>query len=596
MFRLLKYLKRRDFIFLFLAFIFIFGQVYLELMMPDFTKKLTAIVNTEGSDMGEVWFNGGMMLLCAAGAMACAIATSYFVSFIASHFSASLRKALFDKIMSFSSKEIHRFHTASLITRTTNDVVQLQNFLAMGLAMLIRAPIMAVMAILKISASDVSWTIATVTCVGIIAVFVVIGVFAVLPKFTKIQQLTDDLNASARENVTGVRIIRAFNAESYQGEKYEKVNKQITGIHLFVSRFMGLFNPILTLAMNGLILAIYWIAAVLINKVVVNPATFEGTADRVAIVADMAAFSQYAIQVIMAFLMLVLIFVIMPRTIVSAKRINEVLSVSPSIVDGAPETESEEKNEVLQGISDAKIIFDHVNFSYSGDEHYAIKDANLVINKGETVAFIGATGCGKTTLINLMMRFYDVSGGSVIVDGRDVRSYSLSDLRGRISLAPQKAGLLKGTIRSNVAYGQRDIDEERLSKSLDVACCDFVSELENGVDSPVAQGATNYSGGQKQRISIARAVYKDSDILVFDDSFSALDFKTDSKVRKNIRRECAGKTVLIVAQRIGTIRNADKIVVMDKGEIVGIGTHKELLENNQVYREIALSQLAKEEL
>lgn len=594
MFRLLKYMKRRDLIFLLFVVLTVIGQVFLELKMPEYTKNLTSIATNQGNDLGAVWFNGGMMLLCAVGAMFCAFFTSYFASFIASHFSASLRKALFEKILSFSSKEIHRFHTASLITRTTNDVVQVQNFVAMGLGMLIRAPIMAIWAIVKISSSDISWTLATAISIGVIAVFVVIGIVAALPKFTVIQKLTDDLNSVARDGVTGVRVIRAFNAEDYQKKEYEAVNDKITRTHLFVSRLLSLFNPLLNIVLNGLVLAIYWIAAILINRIAIDPANMVASyAERVTVVGNMAAFSQYAIQVVMSFLMLVLIFIIMPRTIVSAKRINEVLRVEPSIVDG---DKNEQKMPNLQGESVPAIVFDNVDFSYSSDEHYAIKGASLTIEKGETVAFVGATGCGKTTLMNLLLRFYDVTGGAIYVNGIDVRNYALGDLRNEISLSPQKASLLKGTIKSNVAAGQKEVDEERLALALRVANCEFVDSLENGADAAVAQKGSNFSGGQKQRIAVARTIYKDSNILVFDDSFSALDFKTDAAVRKAIAKECAGKTVLIVAQRIGTIRNADKIVVMEDGQIVGVGTHKELMKNNAVYQEIALSQLDEEEL
>ena len=590
---LLKYMKKLDWLFLFIAAGLIVLQVYLELTMPEYTKNLIAFVTSEGSDQSEVWYNGGMMLLCAGGSLLSAIACSFFVSYVASDFSASLRERLYRHILSFSNKEIHRFHTASLITRTINDIVQVQNFLAMGTQMLIKAPVMAVWAIVKISTSNLTWTMATAVAVAVIAVVVVLGIIFCLPKFTKIQKLTDSLNEAARENVSGVRIIRAFNAEDYQKEKYEKVNNDITGTHLFVSRVTGLLNPVLNLALNALTLVIYWIAALLINDIKFNMATQEtmyaSMLERAMVVADMTVFSQYALQVIMSFLMLMFVFLILPRTLVSAKRIKEVLKAESTIKDG-------ENNGDLQGNVNSAIVFDHVNFSYSGDDHYALSDIDFSIEKGETVAFIGATGCGKTSIINLLLRYYDVSSGRVLVNGVDVRDYALKDLREEFSYAPQKASLLRGSIKSNVTYGHKEIDEDRLNRALDNACCEFVKNLENGVDSEVAQAGNNFSGGQKQRISIARALYKNADILVFDDTFSALDFKTDSEVRRNIHNECKGKTVLIVAQRIGTIRNADKIVVIDKGKVVGIGSHEELLKGNEVYREIALSQLSEEEL
>ncbi|MCR5078439.1 MAG: ABC transporter ATP-binding protein/permease [Bacilli bacterium] len=593
MFSLFRHFKKLDWLFLFIAAGLIVLQVYLELLMPEYTENLTVFVTSAGTDQSEVWKNGGMMLLCAGGSLLSAITCSFFISYVASDFSATLREKLYRHILSFSNKEIHHFHTASLITRTTNDIVQVQNFVAMGTQMLIKAPLMAIWAIIKISNSNLSWTLATVIVIVIIAIVVVLGIIFCIPKFTKIQKLTDDLNERARENVSGVRIVRAFNAEEHQKTKYENVNNEITGTHLFVSRITGLLMPVLNLAMNGLTLVIYWIAALLINNIALDTsstaAMMEGIAERANVIAKMTVFSQYSMQVIMSFLMLMFVFLILPRTLVSAKRIKEVLKTESTIKDG-------ENNRELQENEIPAIVFDHVNFSYAGDSHYAVSDINFVINKGETVAFIGSTGCGKTTLINLLLRYYDVTSGEVMVNGVDVRNYTLSGLRKKFSYAPQKASLLKGTIKSNVGYGQREIDEDRLGKALSCACCDFVNELEKGVDSEVAQGGHNYSGGQRQRLSIARAIYKDADILVFDDTFSALDFKTDSQVRRNIHNECEGKTVLIVAQRIGTIRNADKIVVMDKGKVVGIGTHEELIKSNDVYREIALSQLSEEEL
>ena len=590
MFRLFRYFRKIDWLFVALAIGLIVVQVWLELTMPDYTKELTTIVQTESNDMGGVWRNGGLMLACAFGSMVSAIACSFLIASVAANFSRNLRTRLFATISSFSNKEIHQFHTASLITRTTNDVVQMQNFIAMGLHMLVKAVIMAVWALAKISASEISWTVATAICIGAIVVCVIIVVATCLPKFRKIQSLIDSLNAAARENITGVRVIRAFNAQEYQDAKYEKVNDEITRTNLFTMRITSSLNPLLTMAVNGLILAIYWIGAVLINNIEFNPLSPDAQTQalsRVMVISNMAAFSQYALQVVMSFMMLIVIFIILPRTLVSGKRIYEVLQTKPSIVDGPGSMGTTERG---------TIEFQNVSFSYGGEGHEVVKNINFRIEKGETVAFIGATGCGKTTLINLMMRYYDVTSGRILVNGEDIHNLKLEELRANFSYAPQKAALFKGTIKSNIAYGQEEVDEEKLAKAMKIAQCGFVDGLESGVDSEVAQGGTNYSGGQKQRLSIARAVYKDADIFVFDDTFSALDYRTDMLVRKGIKENLADKTVLIVAQRIGTIKNADKIIVLDDGEIVGVGSHKELLEGNAVYQEIAHSQLDKEEL
>ena len=590
MLRLFKYLKLRDWLFLAISVGLIVLQVWLELTMPDYTKELTTIVQTESQNMGDVWKNGGLMLACAAGSMVSAVICAFLVASVAANFSKTLRTNLFERISSFSNKEIHEFHTASLITRTTNDVVQMQIFVSMGTQLLIKSPVMAIWAIFKISASEVSWTVATAISIGVLVVAVSILIVTCLPKFRKIQRLTDDLNAAARENITGVRVIRAFNAEEYQDAKYEKVNNEITRINLFTARVTGSLGPLLILLMNALILAIYWIGAILINNIndFSSPVAAQGSIlERIGVIANMAAFSQYALQVVMSFMMLVFIFIILPRVIVSGNRINEVLKTKPSIVDG---------DVTHSGAEVGSLEFNHVSFSYGGDGHEAVSDINFKVNKGETVAFIGATGCGKTTLINLMMRYFESSEGTIKVSGVPVKDYKLDVLREQFSYAPQKAALFKGTILSNVTYGQSEIDSARVDLALKIAQCEFVSSLEKGVENEVAQGGTNYSGGQKQRLSIARAVYKDAPIFVFDDTFSALDYRTDMLVRKAIKENLRDKTVIIVAQRIGTIKNADKIVVMDEGRIVGVGTHEELLANNLVYQEIAHSQLDKEEL
>lgn len=594
MHKLVKYIRKIDYLFLLISVGLIVLQVYLELKIPEYTTELTKFATstlTTSSDLPEVYKNGGLMLACAVSSMIAGIITSFFISTFSSNLSRKIRDELYKKILTFSNKDIHRFHTASLITRTTNDVVQIQNFASMGVQLLIKAPTMAIWGICKISATKLSWTMAALIAVGIIVIAVTIAVIVCLPRFKKIQKLTDSLNAQARENITGVRVIRAFNAEKYQDVKYEKINKDITDNNMVTSKTMGLISPIMSFVMNGLILAIYWLGVVIINDIKVdNQNMMQAMIERGEIVANMIAFTSYAMQIIMAFIMLIMIFIILPRTIVSTKRINEVLDTKPSIVDG--NLNDEQVTE--QGVVSLK----NVSFSYYDDEHYALKDINLDINKGETVAIIGPTGCGKSTLVNLMMRFYDISIGEIDVDGHNVKDYKLNDLRKRFSLAIQKAMLFKGTIKDNIALGvdEKDIDENKINEVLDIANCEFVSNLENKENSEVSQGGSNYSGGQKQRISIARTLYKDSEIMIFDDTFSALDYKTDFNVRKKIKENLKDKTVIIIAQRIGTIKNADKIVVMEDGHIDAIGTHEQLLKESKVYQEIALSQLSKEEL
>lgn len=480
-----------------------------------------------------------------------------------------------------------KFSVPSLITRTTNDVMQIQNFMAMGVQLLFKAPIMAIWAICKISSTNIAWTTAVLISVVVIVICVGILVSLCLPRFRKIQKLTDDINNVMRENVAGVRVVRAFNAEEYQESKFEKVNNSITKNNLFTSRAMGLMSPVMTLVMNGLTIAIYWIGAIMINNIALTGA--ESISERIAVVGNMAAFTQYAMQVIMAFMMLIIIFVILPRTIVSGNRINEVLKTEPTIKNGHLQYPTS-----LEG----EIEFRNVSFKYpdSGENENALTDISFKIGKGQTLAIIGATGSSKTTLINLIPRFNDVTSGEVFVNGVNVKDYDEKDLRQKISIASQKAVLFKGTIKDNIVYANENINQEKIDKALEISQSDFVYNLENGVESEVAQGGTNFSGGQKQRLSIARTLYKDSEIMIFDDTFSALDYKTDMLVRKAIKQNLSDKTIIIVAQRIGTIKDADKILVLDEGKIVGEGTHKELLENCPIYREIALSQISKEEL
>ncbi len=587
MINLFKYIKKKDWFFIIIAIGFIVVQVWLELKMPDYTKELTKIVQSGTNTMTEVWKNGGMMLLCAAGSMVSAIICSYFISQVASSFSMALREELFKRITSFSNVEMNQFSTPSLITRTTNDVVQMQNFMAMGVQLLFKAPIMAIWAICKISATDVRWTLATIICVFIIVICVGILIALCLPRFKKIQKLTDELNDRTRENISGVRVVRAFNAEAYQTQKFENVNDTITKTNLFTSKAMGLLSPIMNVCMNGLMIAIYFIGAILINAITSND--FNNVVlERVNVIGNMTAFSQYAIQVVMAFMMLIMIFIILPRTIVSGNRIYEVLKTKPSITDGKQENSLEKEG--------GEVEFRNVSFSYNKDSLPTISNISFHVKKGETLAIIGATGSGKSTIIHLIPRFYDATSGEVLVNGINVLDYKVKDLRNLVAIASQKAALFKGTIKDNITYGSSTIDQERMDMALDIAKADFVKDLEQGVDSMVAQGGSNFSGGQKQRISIARAVYKNAPIIIFDDTFSALDYKTDMLVRKKIKENLKDTTVIIIAQRIGTIMNADKIVVLDEGKIVGMGTHEQLLQSCSIYQEIALSQLSKEEL
>ncbi len=587
MINLFKYIKKKDWFFIIIAIGFIVVQVWLELKMPDYTKELTKIVQSGTNTMTEVWKNGGMMLLCAAGSMVSAIICSYFISQVASSFSMTLREELFKRITSFSNVEMNQFSTPSLITRTTNDVVQMQNFMAMGVQLLFKAPIMAIWAICKISATDVRWTLATIICVFIIVICVGILIALCLPRFKKIQKLIDELNDRTRENISGVRVVRAFNAEAYQTQKFENVNDTITKTNLFTSKAMGLLSPIMNVCMNGLMIAIYFIGAILINAITSND--FNNVVlERVNVIGNMTAFSQYAIQVVMAFMMLIMIFIILPRTIVSGNRIYEVLKTKPSITDGKQENSLEKEG--------GEVEFRNVSFSYNKDSLPTISNISFHVKKGETLAIIGATGSGKSTIIHLIPRFYDATSGEVLVNGINVLDYKVKDLRNLVAIASQKAALFKGTIKDNITYGSSTIDQERMDMALDIAKADFVKDLEQGVDSMVAQGGSNFSGGQKQRISIARAVYKNAPIIIFDDTFSALDYKTDMLVRKKIKENLKDTTVIIIAQRIGTIMNADKIVVLDEGKIVGMGTHEQLLQSCSIYQEIALSQLSKEEL
>lgn len=581
--KIFKSLKMQEWLFIVICVGLIVLQVWLDLKMPDYTKNLSEAVAAGSPTMGVVWKNGGMMLLCAFTSLAAAILCGLLAAQVAASVARHLRTNLFDRITDFSNREIEKFGTPSLITRTTNDVVQIQMLIAMGLQVMIKAPILAIWALCKISATSIEWTAATLITVCIMVVVIGVLLAVCYPKFKKIQTLTDNLNDVTRENLSGVRVVRAFNAESYQEAKFEKVNKEITNNHLVTSRAMGLMMPVMTLCMSGLTLAIYWIGAYLINAA-------EGI-NKVTALGNMTAFTQYGLQIVMAFMMLIMIFIMVPRSMVSAKRISEVLNTQTSIKFKTEDVKCERKG---------KIEFKNVSFSYSGDKaNSCIHNLNFTVEPGQTFAIIGATGSGKSTIVNLIPRYYDTTEGEVLIDGVNVKEYPQAQLERTVSIAPQKAILFMGDIKSNVTYGSNDEisdNDERIERALKIAQADFVNELEKGIRAEVAQGGTNFSGGQKQRLSIARAVFKDASIVIFDDTFSALDYKTDMLVRKELNEKLNSTTKIIVAQRIGTIKNADQILVLDHGAPVGLGRHEELLKTCPVYREIALSQLKEEEL
>lgn len=582
MLKQLKYLRKRDWIYLLISTLFIFGDVWCELTIPDYMSKITKLIAGGSGAMDEILINGAYMLIFTVASVACIVASKYFSAIIATSLGRNLRSQVFDKVVSFSDGEIKKFSTASLITRSTNDIVQVQNIVAMGLTILFKAPMMAIMAIVKIVKADIAWTVATAVAVGFIVFIIMIIVFVAIPKFKKIQTLTDNLNRVTREGLTGVRVVRAFNAESYQEEKFDKTNTEITNTHLFISKTMSLMDPAMTLIMSGLPLAIYIIGAVLIN----NAAAYE----KVGLLANMLTFSQYSIQVVMSFVLLIMIFMMLPRAQVSAKRINEILYTVPTIVDGAGTDKP---------IKEGEIQFVNVGFKYPDAEEYVLQDISFKAEKGQTVAFIGSTGSGKSTLINLVPRIYDATEGQVIVDGVNVKDYKIEELNNKIGYISQKAVLFSGTVKSNVTMGYKDgskPDDEAVANALDISQAHFVSKLPDRVESRIDQGGKNVSGGQKQRLSIARALARKPEILIFDDSFSALDYKTDKMLREALNEKASDVTRLIVAQRIGTIKNADKIIVLDNGRIVGEGKHNELMKNCTVYKEIALSQLSKEEL
>ena len=585
MLRIFKNFRKQEVVLALFSVVFVVAQVWLELKLPDYMREITSLITTQDSAMHDILIAGGKMLFCAFGSLLVTVLVAVCASRIASNFSAIVRGKLFDKVQSFSMEEIGRFSTASLITRSTNDVTQVQMLIVMGLSIMMRAPIMAVMAILKIVDKSWQWTLSTGVAVIVLLIVVIICVSLCMPKFKRLQSLTDDINQVTRENLTGLNVVRAYNAEGYQEEKFEKVNKDLTETHWFTSKTMAFMMPTIMLIMNGLSLAIYWIGAVLINDA-------QDLQGKFSLFSDMVVFSSYAMQVVMSFMMLVMIFIMLPRASVAAKRILEVLDTEPSIEDGTRDT--------FPVMKDGEVEFKDVSFKYPDAEEYVLEHISFSAKKGETIAFIGATGCGKSTAINLIPRFYDVTEGEVFVDGVNVKEYTQEALHNKIGYVSQKAILFSGTIAENVAYGENGkapATQDDIVMAVKVAqASEFVEKKDQGYDGYVAQGGSNFSGGQKQRLSIARAIARQPEILIFDDSFSALDYKTDRILREALRKECKNATKIIVAQRIGTIRDADKIIVLDDGQIAGMGTHDELMKNCEVYQEIAYSQLSKEEL
>lgn len=587
MLRILKRLRWKEWLLVAACVVLIVGQVQLDLALPDYMSEITRLVQTEGSQMSDILLAGGKMLLCALGSMLLTVCTTFFTAQIASRFSARLRGEMYRKVVGFSNEEINRFSTASLITRTTNDISQLQMFFSFGMQSLIKAPIMAFIAVGKISTKSWEWSLLTGGVIAFVCVLLVFIMLYAVPRMKKMQTLTDNLNRITRENLTGLQVVRAYNAENYQEGKFAKANEEMTRNSQQANIAMSVMNPGMNLAMNGLTLGIYWIGAALISAIAVtSPAAMM---ERIGLFSDMVVFMQYAMQVIMAFLMLVMIFVMLPRVTVSAGRVNEVLDTKARIVDGK-ETQGKPG---MKG----EIEFRDVSFRYPDADGDAIHHISFTAHHGQTVALIGATGCGKSSIINLIPRLYDATSGQVLVDGVDVRDYTQDALRSKIGFVPQKAFLFAGTVSSNVGYGEDNASGAAIRKAVAIAqAAEFVESPEVGYSGTVAQGGSNFSGGQKQRLSIARAVARDPEILVFDDSFSALDYKTDHALRQALREQTSGTTNIIVAQRIGTIRDADCILVIEDGAIVGKGTHRELMESCNVYQEIAYSQLSKEEL
>lgn len=580
MFKLFKNFTKKDIAAIITCIALIVFQVWLDLRLPDYMSEITKLVQTEGSTIGEILVQGGYMMACAFGSLLSSFVVGYIASKLSANFSYTLRGKIYNKVLSFGTEEIKNFQTSSLITRTTNDVTQLEMIIAMGLQMLIKAPIMAVWAVSKILNKSLQWSLLTGLFVVVLLVVIGIIMIIVLPRFERVQKLIDNINNVTRESLTGIRVVRAFNAENYQENRFGKVNEDLTKMQLFNQKTFAIMMPLMQAVMQFLTLGIYFIGAYLIEAAMMS--------DKITLFSDMVIFSSYGMQVIMSFLMLAMIFMMWPRAQVSARRINEVLDSDIHIKDGNFDGKTAEVG---------CVEFKNVSFKYPDANEYLLRNISFKVNKGQTIAFIGSTGSGKSSLINLVPRFYDVTDGEVLVDGVNVKDYTLKALHDKIGYVPQKAVMFTGTVKSNVCYGNKSVSEEEMKKAIDVAQgTEFVSKMDKTYDAHIARGGTNVSGGQKQRLAIARAIAKKPEIYIFDDSFSALDYKTDSVLRGELKKYTGDATNLIVAQRIGTILNADIIVVLDKGQCVGMGTHKELMENCPVYKEIALSQLSKEEL
>ena len=579
MIKMFRNFTKKDWTIVLFIVIFICGQVWLDLKLPDYMSSITKLIQTENSKMSEILHNGGLMMLCAFGSLISTIVVGYLASHLSASFSKLIREKIFTKVSDFSMAEIKKFHTSSLITRTTNDVTQIEMFIAMGLQLLIKAPIMAIWAVTKIINKNLQWSMVILGAVFILLATIITIMLIVLPRFEKIQKMIDKVNSVIRENLTGIRVVRAFNAEKFEEKRFDKVNTDLTDMQMFNQKAFALLGPVMNMIMHSVTLSIYFVGAFLINRA--------GMLDKINLFSDMVVFTSYGMQVIAAFLMLAFIFMVLPRAQISARRINEVLDQDVSIKEGNFSSKTKETGTVE---------FKNVSFKYPDADEYLLRDISFKVSKGETIAFIGSTGSGKSTLINLIPRFYDVTKGSVLVDGVDVKEYKEENLNNKIGYVSQKAVMFTGSVNYNVGYGSSGRNKN-IKEAVKVAQAeDFVLAMDKKYDSHIARGGTNVSGGQKQRLSIARAIAKNPEIYIFDDSFSALDYKTDKELRKELKKYTKDATVMIVAQRIGTIINADKIVVLDEGKCVGIGTHKELLKNCEVYKEIALSQLSEEEL
>jgi len=583
MIKILKNLHKKEVLFMLISILFIVFQVWLDLRIPEYMSNITKLLQTDGSTINSILKEGFWMLLCSFGSLALAIFIGYFAAYVGTSFEKKLRRNMFEKVESFGAEEIKKFSTSSLITRTTNDITQVKMFLILGIQMLAKAPIMAFMAIMKITGKE--WTFSLITIIGVLIILTlsIALIMIAIPKFKKVQKLTDDINKVTRENLTGIRVVRAYNAEDYQINKFEKTNNELTKTHLFTQRLLAIISPVMSSVMSGLSLAIYWTGAYIINKSLIT--------DRINIFSDMVVFSSYAVQVIISFMLLAAIFIIYPRASVSISRINEVLSTNSKIKDGNVSNDNSLKGEVE---------FINVSFKYPKAEEYVLKDITFKVNNGEVIGVIGSTGSGKSTLVNLIPRFYDVTEGKILVDGVDIKDMKLEHLYNKLGYISQKAILFKGSVKDNISLGKvngKKVNSELIEDALDIAqATEFVSKMKNGIKSDISQGGTNISGGQKQRLSIARAIARNPEIYIFDDSFSALDYKTDYNLRKRLNKYTKNSTKFIVSSRIGTIKDADKILVLDNGILVGIGDHKELLNTCKVYREIAESQLSKEEL